>query len=407
MTKIAILGDIHFGKLARSKEFCPDGIKLQDITIGAASIKQGIVDIIKKEQVEYLFIAGDITSTGSPLEYTECYKVIIDIATKANILEEKIIACLGNHDVDWRISDIAENYSDLEGESPIEQNKKFYQKISASIPDLFFEKNNFSIKGPAPFSGIIDNGDLIIFVLNSGWQSSRNEKLPHGKIKNDQLLWFADKAASYKDNSGWKVLLLHHHPIIYPFPQTFYDTSFLEEGSEVVQIAGECGFNIICHGHRHHPKAINSENNDWLNPITFICSGSCSVNATHRNNGDIPNCFHIIELFSEKKIVRLKNFEYSSSKGWKPLLSNRPEAPLDNDMFFYKNYSAQDREKVIHSIIDAKLKSKGCILPEWKELPIELKTLDYKRLNELIVSVYGSKYLVVGRYPDQIALVGE
>ena len=405
MNKIAILGDIHFGELARSREFCPNGIKLQDITHGAASIKQGIVDIIKDENVDYLFIAGDLTSTGSPIEYTECYNVILSIAEEAGISKNKIIVCLGNHDVDWRISDIAETYTGLDAKFPADQNRKLYQKMSAKIADILIDRNDFFEKGPAPFSGILNFKDLIIFVLNSGWQSSRSQKIPHGKIDIEQLNWFKDQAKNYQEKEEWKILLLHHHPHNYPNLNPFHDTSLLEEGSEIIEIAGKCGFNLICHGHRHHPKALNNDSSDWLNPITFICAGSCSVNASHRNNGDIPNCFHIIELFDEERIIRLKNYEYSPNDGWKALANNRPEAPLDNDMFFCKTYTYANRSDVLKKIVGFKKNKLNYKLPEWIDLPIELKTLDYKSLNKLIRDIYYSQFQVYGNYPNEVALL--
>jgi hypothetical protein len=88
MTKIALISDIHFGKYARSKEFCPDGIQLQDNTLGASPIKEGLVKVLKEEKIDYLFVAWDLTSTGSPLEYDECYSTLLSIAKEATMLKK-------------------------------------------------------------------------------------------------------------------------------------------------------------------------------------------------------------------------------------------------------------------------------------------------------------------------------
>ncbi len=80
MTKIAIIGDIHFGKFARSSEFAMPGERLQDNTDGASPLKSGIIEIIKKEKAEFLFVTGDLTSTGSPIEFDSCYKLVSEIA---------------------------------------------------------------------------------------------------------------------------------------------------------------------------------------------------------------------------------------------------------------------------------------------------------------------------------------
>lgn len=405
MTKIALISDIHFGKFARSKEFCPDGTKLQDNTHGAASITEGLIKLLKEEKVDFIFIAGDLTSTGSPLEYVECYKTLLSIAEESSIAKENIIVCLGNHDVDWRISDIAETDEEYKTAEPRDKIIEYYRKIAAYSPELLIRKNSFTEKGPAPFSGIIENGSIDIFVLNSGWYSHRNEEIPHGKITKEQLAWFKEKASEY-NNKNWKVLLLHHHPYNYTYPNPFHDISFLEEGSEVMTIAGECGFNLICHGHRHHPKAQLVVRSGWQNAITFICAGSFSVNSSQRNGGDIPNCFHIVELNDdEKKIIKLKNYEYSTSEGWKDLVSNRSETPLDNEMYFYEIINVEDRKKILIDMVENTKSEKGCELPSWSDLPIELKTLTYKELNNLIKSAYKNSHDIYGKYPDNVALI--
>ena len=75
--------------------------------------------------------------------------------------------------------------------------------------------------------------------------------------------------------------MLHHHPFNYPYPTLGRDISLLDEGAELLDISGKAGINLICHGHRHHPKAHNEQRDDWKNAITFICAGSFSVNAAH------------------------------------------------------------------------------------------------------------------------------
>jgi hypothetical protein len=200
-------------------------------------------------------------------------------------------------------------------------------------------------------------------------------------------------------------LLLHHHPFNYPFPTIGREISLLEEGSELVDIAGNSGFHIVCHGHRHHPRAKNVLENGWKNPITFVCSGSFSVNAQHRGNGDIPNCFHIIELLDvTEKFVTLKNFEYRPSEGWKEFSSFSNETPLDANMFFCKPYDAKTRKEILDQLIDKSELESNFELPEWDVLPVELKTLPYHSLNKLINEKSSEGYYIYGEYPKRVAV---
>ncbi len=323
-----------------------------------------------------------------------------------NIPKSNIIISLGNHDVDWRIADIATNLkSDNNEQSPIVESMKHYQTIAASVGNICIKQNNFNSKGPAPFSGLIKKKNINVFVLNSGWCCSKNDLIPHGKLKQEQLNWFRDKAIELRDVDSWKILLLHHHPFSYPYPTITHDTSQLEEGKELIEIAGESGFQLVCHGHRHHPKAFNALQTNWINSITFICAGSCSVNAIYRSNGEIPNCFHILELDDPNKIVKLRNFSYRNSDGWNLITDYSKEAPLDANMCFYRPYEKEERVAALHNLIKSVDTRQHIELPQWEDLPIELRTQHYHLLNELIETHYGNNYSVYGKFPENVVLI--
>lgn len=404
MVKIGLLGDIHFGEFARSNEFCPNGFQIKDKTEGIASLKESLIQIFSEEKLNYLFVAGDLTSKGNPIEFVECYKVINEIAEKAGIPKQKVILSLGNHDVDWKITDISNNSSpDITIQKKVEE---LYQIISSNTASILINNNNFTEAGPIPFSGIYRDENIDLFVLNSGWLSNRKDEIKHGKIEEKQLNWFEGMAKKHKDTQNWKILLLHHHPLSYPHPYPHHDITAVQEGSEIIQVAGKYGFNLICHGHRHHPNAYNDFQNEWINPITFVCVGSFSVNSIHRCNGDIPNCFHIIDLSdTQEKIVHLKNYEYSSKNGWKTIKENRPEVPLDAEMYFSKPYDLKSKQGKLRQIVEASKKEFGAQLPKWNDLPIELRTLSYNTLNDFVKKELISEYDMVGSFPEPVILL--
>ncbi len=404
MAKIGLIGDIHFGEFARSNEFCPDGFQTKDKTKGIASLKEGLIQIFSEEKLNYLLVAGDLTSKGNPIEFVECYKLINEIAEKAGIPKQNVIISLGNHDVDWKITDITNNISsDITTQIKLEE---LYQIISSNIASLLIDNNNFTETGPIPFSGIYRAKDIDLFVLNSGWLSNRKDKIKHGKLEEKQLIWFEKMAQKYNNTQNWKILLLHHHPISYPHPYPHHDISAVQEGSELIQVAGKYGFNLICHGHRHHPKAYNDLQNEWVNPITFVCVGSFSVDSIHRCNGDIPNCFHILNLSDTKeKIIHLKNYEYSSKNGWKAIKENRPEAPLDAEMYFSRPYDLKSKKDKLRKIVAANSTDFGANLPGWNDLPIELRTVSYNTLNDFIKNEFSSEYDMVGLFPEPVILL--
>ncbi len=334
MSRIVLISDIHFGKFARSSEFSVPGSLIQDETVGGESLEKGLISILKEKEVQYLFIAGDLTSEGSPQEFYYCEKKIMDIANELQIPSKNIICGMGNHDVDRKISKLSD--STILPEMPKEVKKLIeekYQLIAASSAVCCLDViQKPEMEGPVLFSGVVENEEFIVFVLNTGWQCSQHQEISHGKLAEDQLHWFNRACTKYLSDERTKIVLMHHHPIQYPFPTLGLDISMIEEGSELVDIAGKNGINLILHGHRHHPRAKTIMHDGWKNPITFICAGSLSVNAQHRNNGDIPNAMHILELEEAPDKFKLYNYQYSSAEGWIPFKKYCPETPMDANM---------------------------------------------------------------------------
>jgi len=411
MTKIALLSDIHIGKFGRGQEFSVDGETNQDLVEGASPLIDGLISILNKERAEFLFVTGDITSTGSPMEYLKFNEIIGKITANANINKNNVILSLGNHDVDRRIAEISQSqthYGHIKGTDTIGNIRKNYQQIAAATSNIFLIQNRFDTSGPAPYSGIITRDGMIIFIPNSGWECSSHASSPEGILAQAQLDWFEKESSKVKDSNNWKIILLHHHPYRYPFPTISSDSSILKESPELIETAGKNGFHLICHGHRHHPRAHSTIESTWKNPIIFICAGSFSVNAKHRNSGDIPNCFHILELLDQKnKILFLKNFEYNVKEGWKKLKNFSPTTPLDPEMYFSQPFSEHQRKTALNSILSENSGKKNIKLPKWEDLPLELKTLRLEELNNLVKNMIPTDTEMFGEYPKEVAILGD
>ncbi len=400
MTRIALISDIHYGQFSRTSEFSVPGEKIKDENTGGESLKEGMISLLSGENIDYLCIAGDLTSLGSPQEFVYCEDLILDIADKIGVQKENILLGLGNHDIDWNITELYNNFDNRNADFPIEMVKDQYRKIAATASLVNLGKIDTPPKeGPAPFSGIIENDNFIMFVLNTGWCCTKDEASRPGKLDMQQLEWFEREAAIYKDASKWKVILMHHHPFNYTYPVVCPDYSTLQEGSNFLDIAGKNGFNLVIHGHRHHPRAETTWKSGWNHPITFVCAGSFAVNASHRNSGSIPNTLHIIELTDEVGTIRLRNFQHSA-KGWIPFRQNCDETPLDGDMLFGKLFE----QEVIQQAIQELPKNK---VLQWDDLTECLRFMPYKDLNALISENLPLSVKMVGSFPEDVILFEE
>ena len=402
MIRIGLISDIHFGKFSRTEEFAVPGETVQDRNQGAVSLQGGLIKIFKDMCVNYLFITGDLTSVASPQEFHYCEEKIISIADESGIACDHILCCLGNHDIDRNITKICDS---IITEDTLEEVailiKQKYNLIAANcattnLEKLVIKENNM---GPVPYSGVHEENDFIVFLLNSAWNCTHDQNFPHGKLSESQLEWFKEASSLFKDDPRIKFVLLHHHPFKYSYPVPSLDVSELEEGSEFMDIVKKNKIDIIIHGHRHHPIAKTVQIDSGTNPITLICAGSLSVNSEHRNNGDIPNTMHILELDEKSRSYILYNYKYTSSEGWGPL-NFCNETPLDHKMRLGKLFTIEQIEDAIRKI---PLNEDGLIL--WENLDPCLQYITYNELNSMIIELLSSEYKIVGKFPDDVVFI--
>lgn len=397
----ALISDIHFGKFSRTEEFSVPGSIIKDETIGGESLQQGLIDILKEKKVQYIFIAGDLTSIGSPQEFYYCERKIIGIAQQLGLSENKIICCLGNHDVDRGIVALSDKFSSEEMPQEVRKTvEDKYQLIAASSAQNCCDILKKPLKeGVAPFSGIVEEDEFVVFILNSGSQCSQHQEIAHGMLMKNQLEWFNKACKEYESDSRKKIILMHHHPIQYSYPTVGLDISMIEESSQLLECAGENGINMILHGHRHHPKATTVMKDGWKKPISFICAGSLSVNAEHRNHGEIPNTMHIIEFDKDIDKIELFNYQFSTGQGWIPFNKYCPETPLDAHMILGNTYTDKEQSDAIlgYSEYTGKIK--------WQELCECLKSINYDMLNQKFDVLLSSSHEIFGKFPETVMVV--
>lgn len=396
MIKIALVSDIHFGKDSRSVDFAIPGQQITDETVGGKSLYSDFEIKLSEYKPDYIFCAGDLTSSGKPLEYKCCLEKLYELASKASVPKKNVIYCIGNHDVDWALiahSLDKSEYKYLNREFTSEEVaflNNYYSSISHSwlqdmpyIDEMESYRSLFSTVGPIPMTGLIDRDEIAIFVLNSGFLCSTAQDIIHGKITTVQLEWLESELKKKESDKKWKIILLHHHPFTYEYPIDYHEYSTLEEGAKLQNLCGKYGVNLVVHGHYHFPRAETERKSGWNNPVTYISVGSLSVNQSGRLGGDIPNTFHYIQLEEYPKWLKLITYEYSIGNGWEEAVNNRKALPLDPKMFFGDLTIADEEAKEIIKNFPT------CQTISYDSIDSKLKYIAPSRLNKLLEEVHG------------------
>jgi len=400
--KIALISDIHFGSQSTTDDLVVPSKKAADSKVaGSAPFFGGVIEVLKNEQPDYLFISGDLTSTASPLEYKYCYEKLLKFEYEAGINRKNWVACLGNHDVDRKISDLGK----MKGNSTPDKEYTNRHYMDTRTTDLASHQiicdlsNNFSLKHSSiPMVGIIERTDCIVFVLNSGYLCTADNS--GGKISIAQLNWFKTNAETYNrknpKSAKPKIVLLHHHPYPHKYPVPVRDLSVLEEGPQLRSCFGELGIDLVIHGHCHHPAAETVfEGDDWKKAVTYICSGSLSVRKDDRAGGLIRNAFHIINYNSTENIV-IETYTYDNwDGGWQ----KRGDRDIDSEIRRGRIISDTDLKKYIRELpLDRTI--------TYLSLPDELKYCSFKNLNKLVNEIHiPLKHQIQGEFPQNISIL--
>lgn len=385
--KIVFISDIHFGELAVSPEFSFEGEELKDGVIEKAKpLLQGIVDELKNVRPDYLFIAGDLTSTGSPLEFEHCLCLIEKLSDAIGVSLDHILFCIGNHDIDWRITRIIDQYEKKEYcQDDLELLSRYYKNLAQSTASTIMNKDlhrnivpKYNENSNIPYAGVIEYSDCIVFVLNSAIEGHHLQDPKHGSLGQIQLDWFERVAKEKAKESKPKICLLHHHPRLYNDYLPTMDISELEESERLVHICEKNGISLILHGHKHQPHAITRYENGWATPVTFICAGSLSVNYSQRMY-IIPNTFHIID-YQDEKHIQLINYCYTPQRGWFHA-SYSDELPIDDRMLLGTVIKPDEAKSIIEKI------PQNCKVT-YESLDERLKYFPRKELERLINIVF-------------------
>jgi 3',5'-cyclic AMP phosphodiesterase CpdA len=404
--RLLLISDVHFGALSVSPEF---GLLAARHPIPAAvPMKDHLIEVVQGSgpPPEALVALGDLTSIGSPSEFKGSVAAIQEIAKRAGIDEEMVLFTFGNHDVDWRVCSLAMATEKFPKDP-------HYNEIGARVGDVFVKNPPGFQEGPLPGSGVFEHPDFSLFVLNSGHFCVSDQDYRHGKLGKEQLCWF-EAALNSNSYGRWRILMVHHHPFNYRYPTPATDISTLEEGAELVDLAGRHGVDFVCHGHRHHPKLSTQQETSWQKPVTFFCAGSLAVNETERNNGQIPNLFHIVSFTSRLQnggaYGNVQTFEYAASEGWRAI-RNTKETPLDHVQYFGALATTTQLRDLAKALIlnetNKPSEANGSImLPAFSDLGPEMKCQPLKELNTLIKDVsLEAGWKLIGAYPEEVALM--
>lgn len=379
--KLAVISDLHVGTKARAKDLCPtppatpkkdrDAYNRKD-----DDYRQQFVDFVTKSNIsaDYLVLPGDLTNQALPREVEIASAFALQAADALQVPHERILFAPGNHDVDWTAFDPNDTTGVRWGQryaSLGHDNFHFRTLINRGHGDVLSPPHFIAWEFP----------DLLAVAYNSASHDTPTpqENVHHGLAAPEHLDAIRDYLASIGPKTARvRLFLVHHHVVEFtdPIPRT-PDFSLMTNAEGLLSLLHECGFDLIIHGHTHHPR-FDTHSTATYPHIPILCSGSFSVELDTRWAGTVDNLFHVITINGRSGTDNLITADVTSwtnnhARGWVP--SEESVSGIHHIIPFGSYVMPADLDSLLEPIIGRRLAEHDLIL--WKHVVDECPQLEH------------------------------
>ncbi len=242
----------------------------------------------------YLLLTGDITETAHANEFEQASLVIKKLSQKIFIDKDSILSVPGNHDINWKLSEVAS----LVGDTNLKYNN--YNKFANE------SCNKYSAVDTEYYNRFLDHRLGIEFLFLNSCEKEDHEN-HFGYVDTEKLVRSIVRNLGNGIEDYTKICLCHHR--IEPngkIPNSIIDNSY-----EVETILLENGYSILFTGHIHENRFHQLSRDD--KSIIYSGAGSTGVERSQRSDG-IQNQYSIHVLDSYNKKLQTYWRSYSPNK---------------------------------------------------------------------------------------------
>ena len=280
MKRFLLLSDIHASDIDPASSRAPSYVSSYKALSGLnldpiAELKK----LIREENLapDCVLCAGDVTNKSVPAPFSYAWQKLDDLAKSC---DAKLIATVGNHDVDSRYKS---NAYDPRG---------FAMSLSPKIP--ITERKHFLEFWAENFT-LISNEECNILALNTaayhGAGRDAAAEIEHGRIS-DVTLAAISEAIKCLPAKPVNILLCHHH-LIKPEPSDEDLRGQTRGGEKLIHLLSDVdGAWIVVHGHKHIPDLFYAHGGSNAPVILGCASFSAQINEDAQNKN--PNQVHLL-----------------------------------------------------------------------------------------------------------------
>lgn len=286
------ISDLHFGT---------NSVKDQQSTRYCDTFVSSFIKELKRKKIDYLIVTGDIANSSKKMEYKKASAFLNEVVKDLSIPKEKVLICMGNHDISW---DILRDIEEKKGK-PIEnlyKEKRKYNNFKKFYDDFYKEENGNQIQqfntNPI-FIEIPDDTHKIIFLgVNTCYQESNQEKDHYGYIDKASFeTYICNIDSKYENYENYvKCLVMHHNPM-----DLCREQNSVKNWGDIAKSKLGYPFIVFC-GHIHGSDTIKVEK-ESDNSIYYLSVGSLLQTSTLGK-------FNLYTISDDSSKLQIKYFNF-------------------------------------------------------------------------------------------------
>lgn len=376
MKRFLLISDIHACEVDPGSPKAPSYVS--SFRSSAASRIDPIAELerlIEDEKLlpDCILCPGDITNKSMPDPFGYAWKRLQGLANKCN---SRLIATVGNHDVDSRYKS---NAYDPRG---------YAMSLDPSIPTS--ERINFLEYWAENFTTISVDGCNIVTVNTAAFHGNgRNaaNEIQHGRVSDLTLARLKNSLASLP-NASVNILLCHHH-LVKPEQTDEEFEGLTRGGAQLLHLLSESDNAwIVVHGHTHVPDLFHAYGGSNAPVILGCASFSAQINEDAQNKN--PNQVHLLICDPDgAKAAGLASCGKVMSWTWQPGVGWRAPVGLQG-LPHVSGYGYRTSVDPLVDAVDSYLKKHSINVSSWEQIIQSVPSLtwliptDFERLERVM-----------------------
>jgi len=174
---------------------------------------------------------------------------------------------------------------------------------------------------------LLEQDHFRVLVINSVASHTNEKSAKQGLVSNQQLDDIA-RSLNTAAVKPFQIAVCHHHPMLHE-DINLGKSDVMENGSLLTALLAERGFDLVVHGHKHHPKLSYAPG---ATPIAVLASGSFAAGMKSGLATRTRNVFHIVTLHKDDSRNgciegTVLTWQFRQWKGWTPATWDSAEFP--------------------------------------------------------------------------------